>query len=330
MKEVFFKAIPWNKEEVTRALECGVDGLLVEQEHAEIAASLARVKVVKLEDAYIITLGSKQDEENAAAAMRAGNFTALAPGWEIIPVENLLAQSSELGLEVANLQEARLAFGILECGVRRVIVLPSGLAELKNILEELRFAENKIALGEARITEISPAGLGHRVCLDTISILRKGQGFLVGDASTFNFLVHAETESNPYVAARPFRVNAGAAHAYIILPKDQTAYLGELVSGREVLGVDCKGNTSMITIGRVKIEVRPMLRIRAVAEGANGLLEGGIFLQNAETVRLTKPDGEPISVVKLAAGDRVLCRIEQSGPAGRHFGMRIAEDIREV
>ena len=84
------------------------------------------------------------------------------------------------------------------------------------------------------ITSIKAAGLGHRVCVDTMSMLKKGQGMLVGNSSAFTFLVHAETESNPYVAARPFRVNAGAVHAYAVMPGDRTSYLEELSSGDEV------------------------------------------------------------------------------------------------
>ncbi|MBN9339690.1 MAG: hypothetical protein J0H52_06380, partial [Comamonadaceae bacterium] len=68
-----------------------------------------------------------------------------------------------------------------------------------------------------------------------MSMLKKGQGMLVGNSSAFTFLVHAETESNPYVAARPFRVNAGAVHAYAVMPGDRTNYLEELASGDEVL-----------------------------------------------------------------------------------------------
>ena len=51
-----------------------------------------------------------------------------------------------------------------------------------------------------------------------------------------------------------------------------------------------------------------------------------MFLQNAETIRLTAPDGTPVSVVTLKPGDKVLCRTDE---AGRHFGMRIKEDIQE-
>ena len=174
----------------------------------------------------------------------------------------------------------------------------------------------------AEIVRIEPAGLGHRVCVDTMSMLKRGQGMLVGNSSAFTFLVHAETEHNEYVAARPFRVNAGAVHAYIRLPGDKTTYLSEVVAGTEMLVVDNEGNTSVATVGRVKVEVRPMLLIEAKAHGKTG----AVFLQNAETIRLTAPDGTPISVVSLKPGDKILCRLDE---AGRHFGMRIKEDIQE-
>jgi 3-dehydroquinate synthase II len=75
-------------------------------------------------------------------------------------------------------------------------------------------------------------------------------------------------------------------------------------------------------VGRIKIEVRPLLLMSAQIGGA----QGQIFLQNAETIRLVRPDGSPASVVTLKEGDQVLCRTDQ---AGRHFGMRIAEQIEE-
>jgi len=145
---------------------------------------------------------------------------------------------------------------------------------------------------------------------------------LVGNSSAFTFLVHAETEHNEYVASRPFRVNAGAVHAYIRLPGDRTTYLSEVSAGTEMLVVDSEGRTTVATAGRVKVEVRPMLLIEAKVGGKLG----SVFLQNAETIRLTAPDGTPVSVVALKSGDKVLCRLDE---AGRHFGMRIKEDIQE-
>ena len=50
------------------------------------------------------------------------------------------------------------------------------------------------------------------------------------------------------------------------------------------------------------------------------------ILQNAETIRLTRPDGTPLSVAELKEGDEVLGYIEE---AGRHFGMKVEETITE-
>ena len=208
-----------------------------------------------------------------------------------------------------------------------IVVLPEALAELKAIVAQCKISQGREELQKSVITRVEPVGLGHRVCADTLSLLKRGQGMLVGNSSAFTFLVHAETEHNEYVAARPFRVNAGAVHAYARLPHDKTCYLGELAAGQEVLIVGADGQTSVATVGRVKIEVRPMLLVEAEAETPEGPKRGAVFLQNAETIRLTAPDGTPLSVVSLKPGDTVLCRLDQ---AGRHFGMRIQEEIREV
>ena len=202
------------------------------------------------------------------------------------------------------------------------MVLPSAIAELKEIVARCKLSRDHEELQEAVVTRIEPAGLGHRVCVDTLSMLHRGQGMLVGNSSAFTFLVHAETEHNEYVAARPFRVNAGAVHAYVRLPGDRTTYLAEVKAGSEMLVVDSQGGTTVAVAGRVKVEVRPMLLIEARV----GEKMGAVFLQNAETIRLTAPDGTPVSVVTLKPGDRVLCRLDD---AGRHFGMRIKEDIQE-
>jgi len=203
-----------------------------------------------------------------------------------------------------------------------IVVTPQAAGDLKKIVADVKLSQGKVPLHKGVITSIKAAGLGHRVCVDTMSMLKKSQGMLVGNSSAFTFLVHAETESNPYVAARPFRVNAGAVHAYAVMPGDKTNYLEELSSGDEVLVVSATGDTSLATIGRVKVEIRPMLLITAKV----GDTEGAVFLQNAETIRLTRADGEPVSVVSLKVGDEVLCKVDQ---AGRHFGMRISEEIKE-
>ncbi|MGB9597348.1 MAG: 3-dehydroquinate synthase II, partial [Candidatus Poribacteria bacterium] len=126
----------------------------------------------------------------------------------------------------------------------------------------------------------------------------------------------------PYCDPRPFRVNAGAVHAYIRVPDGKTKYLADLKSGDLILIVDSEGNTEVSFVGRSKIERRPMILVEAEYEGQTISL----VLQNAETIRLTQPDGSPISVTKLRLSDEVLVYIED---AGRHFGVKIEETIVE-
>lgn len=324
MKRIYVKAVPFDKHLVTLALESGVDGVIVEAEHAEAVAGLGRTRVLTPQELTPICLGAKADEEEAVSCLRAGQKVVLSDGWEIIPVENILAQADGLGVEVKSLDQARLAAGILERGVDFLVVLPEAKGELKQIVEDLKLSQGRVGLETATVTAIKAAGLGHRVCVDTMSKLTRGEGMLVGNSSAFMALVHAETEDNPYVASRPFRVNAGAVHAYAQMPGDSTRYLEELRAGDEVLIVDAKGATRLATVGRVKVEVRPMLLIELEAESGK---TGAVFLQNAETIRVVREDGEPVSVVALKEGDRILVKTDR---AGRHFGMRINEDITEA
>jgi len=174
----------------------------------------------------------------------------------------------------------------------------------------------------AEVVHIGPIGMGDRVCVDTCSSMEIGQGILVGNSSRALFLLHSESVSNPYVAPRPFRVNAGAVHAYTRIPGGKTHYLSELSSGDRVLIVDFEGNTVAGTIGRIKIEKRPLMMITARIKDN----EIDTIVQNAETIRLVSPEGKPVSVVDLKTGDAVLVSLEEHA---RHFGHAIDESIVE-
>jgi 3-dehydroquinate synthase II len=149
-----------------------------------------------------------------------------------------------------------------------------------------------------------------------------GHGMLVGNSSSALFLVHSESIENPYVSPRPFRVNAGAVHAYTKVPGGKTRYLSELAAGDRVLISDFRGVSTTGIVGRLKIEKRPLMLITASVSGINVTT----ILQNAETIRLTAPDGKPVSVVSLQPGDKVLVAVEEGG---RHFGHKIEETITE-
>lgn len=327
MAKVYFQSVPYDKNAVTIALEAGVDGIIAPMENVESVRGLARCEVWPAEEVLFIGLDSKQDEEKALQSIRSGQKTVLAKGWEIIPVENLLAQSDQVLAEAENVERAKLACGILERGVSGLVAPASAINEIREIVANCKISAGREKLTRAKVTRTLQVGLGHRVCLDTLTIMHRGQGMLIGNSSAFTFLVHAETERNEYVASRPFRVNAGGVHSYIRLPGDKTTYLEELKAGDELLVVDNNGDSFIAILGRVKIEVRPMLLVEAEAYDEEGKKHtGAVFLQNAETIRLTSPDANPLSVVRIKPGDEVLCRLDQ---AGRHFGMRVKEEIQE-
>jgi 3-dehydroquinate synthase II len=329
MQEVWVKIAPWNKELVLTALEGGAQGLWVEDGRGEAVKALARIPVLASDGDYVpgetaeIFRISDGKQEEEVAGLAASRLVVLeCTDWTIIPLENLIAKKVDVMPVVKSLDAARTAFGILEVGVRRVMLDIQEPLVLQAALEGLQVQGGREALEEAVVTEVRSLGMGDRVCVDTCTSMVPGQGMLVGDSSSALFLVHAETESNPYVAPRPFRVNAGAVHAYTRVDGGRTRYLAELSAGDTVMLVDSEGNTSPAVVGRVKIEKRPLLLIRAEVAGK------GVhtIVQNAETIRLTAPGGRPVSVVTLNPGDRVLVCLEEGG---RHFGHAVEETITE-
>lgn len=249
-----------------------------------------------------------------------------AKDWKVIPLENLIAalqgSRSKLFAEVGTAEEARTFLTALEVGVQGVLLRPRAREEVQKLRDVLdAFDAEQLALAKAEVLEVRPVGTGDRVCIDTCSLMKPGEGILVGSQSGGLFLVHAESLEAGYVAARPFRVNAGPVHAYALCPGGKTKYLSELAAGDEVLVVDAQGRARRAVVGRVKIETRPLVLLRAKL-GDKVL---ATVLQNAETIRLVTPGGAK-SVVELQPGDQVLVRTED---LGRHFGMAIRETIVE-
>jgi 3-dehydroquinate synthase II len=329
MRKIWVKVDPWDKDMVTTALEGGADGIAVPPGYSQKVKALGKIETIAEdgdlrigEDVIFFTIQSGQDEDEIVRLSRTKKVVLTCTDWTIIPLENLIAKGAQIIAQVCDLAEAQTAFGILEKGVSQILIHPKDPATLKQALAALKSMEDETCFEVAEITKVTPLGMGDRVCVDTCTAMHIGQGMLVGNTSNALFLVHSESVSNPYVAPRPFRVNAGAVHAYTRVPGGKTRYLSELSAGDEVMLVDYKGNTTRGIVGRIKIEKRPLMLVSARV----GELQIATILQNAETIRLTTPEGEPVSVVKLAAGDKVLVAMET---CGRHFGMKIEETITE-
>jgi 3-dehydroquinate synthase II len=329
MREVWVKVDPWNKELVTAALESGADAVVVPEGKSPYVKELGLIPTVSKDgdirwDADVVSyeIRSGEDEEKIIGLSRHKKVVVKTTDWSIIPLENLVARTQNIWVEVATLEQARTAAGILEKGVDGIIVNQPDPAALRLIVTEMKGAGQELALSRLKIMSLRPLPLGDRVCVDTCTMMGSGEGMLVGNASQALFLIHAETLENPYVAPRPFRVNAGPVHAYVLCPGGKTRYLSELKAGDEVLMVNAKGQAAPVVVGRVKIERRPLILVEALGPEA----PVATIVQNAETIRLIKPDGQPVSVVSLRPGDEILSYLEDSG---RHFGHKVEETITE-
>jgi len=242
--------------------------------------------------------------------------------WKIIPLENIIAKLHKIHTKIFAIAnspaEVRKMFSILEVGVDGVIFSSSSINEIREALVYL--GTRNFDLKPAKIIDIKEVGDGERVCVDTASMLHRGEGMLIGSRSNFLFLVHNESVGSSFTSPRPFRVNAGAVHCYTLSPDGTTNYLSEIETGSEVLVLDSKGKARRVTVGRSKIERRPMLMIKAQTGGEIG----GIIAQDAETIRFVKPNGHLVSVTHLKKGDSVL--VYSKSATGRHFGMEVSDE----
>ncbi|MFB6080890.1 MAG: 3-dehydroquinate synthase II [Haloferacaceae archaeon] len=279
----------------------------------------------RAQGAYVRILEEAYEGFAEAAAADAEYTLVVGEDWTIIPLENLIARIGDettLVAGVTSAEEAKTAFETLELGADGVLLDTDDPDEIRATVEVRDAVDREhLDLQWAEVTAVERAGSADRVCVDTGSIMDHDEGMLVGSMSRGLFFVHAETAESPYVASRPFRVNAGAVHAYVRTPGGETKYLSELGSGDEVQIVDLDGNTREAIVGRAKIETRPMFRV----EAAVGDDRVETLLQNAETIKVPTRDGRT-AVTDLEAGDEVLLYYEETA---RHFGEEVEESIIE-
>lgn len=330
MKRLWVNVVPYNKEIAIAALESGAEAVVLPEGGSATVRQFGKIKTVEASgdikpgvDVEFIDIAAKADEDRAAAVPADKTLVLRMLDWTIIPIENLLARRGKnIIVRVENSEQAKLMVEILEKGVDGVLLDTTDVNEIKKCAEIIHGISEKIALVEATVTTTKQLGMGDRACLDTCTQMTLGEGMLVGNTASGFFLVHSESIDNPYVASRPFRVNAGAVHAYTMAPGGKTKYLADLKAGDEVMLVDNEGRTQTAYLGRNKIERRPMTLIEAEADGH----PVSLVLQNAETIRLVDPQGKAVSITNLKPGDKVLAHIELSG---RHFGMKVEETLIE-
>jgi 3-dehydroquinate synthase II len=274
-----------------------------------------------------VRIRAKAYEEFAEAVADESEFTiVIGDDWQIIPLENLIARvgdDTELITGVQTAEDARTAYETLELGADGVLLDSDDPDEIRRTVEVRdEMGRETLDMQWAEVTDVEQTGSADRVCIDTGNLMEHDEGMLVGSMARGLFFVHAETAESPYVASRPFRVNAGAVHAYVRTPDGGTKYLSELQSGDEVQVVDANGNTREAIVGRAKIEKRPMFRVQAETDEGDRI---ETLLQNAETIKIRTRDGRK-AVTDLESGDEILVYLED---AARHFGEAVEESIIE-
>ncbi|MFX1568776.1 MAG: 3-dehydroquinate synthase II [Promethearchaeota archaeon] len=311
---------------------------LISNNKRKLEENLKNEKCKFKNSGFFIELKSKEDESEIIRLSKTRYFDFIivsAKDWKIIPFENLIAEmhsnDTDLIALVDSIKEAELVFNILEIGVDGILFKPKEIDDI-GMLRKLLKTEFNIKLTKAKITKIQTIPEAERVCVDSTSLLNIGEGFLVGSTAKGFCLIHSETFDTEFVSSRPFRVNAGDVSSYILVPDNdseklyRTKYLSELKGGDQVLAVSSKGEVRIVSVGRVKIETRPMIRFELEVVHENKRIKMSCICQNAETIRLVDINGETKSVVDIKIGDEVFVHI---GPGATHFGAVIKESIIE-
>jgi 3-amino-4-hydroxybenzoic acid synthase len=245
-----------------------------------------------------------------------------------IPLELMLATAQnspcQIYKKVTNARDGEVSLLIMETGADGLVLSTSNVKEIRSLDKIIqRVNEIHFELKEAIVKKIKPTGMGTRVCIDTTSELTQDEGMLLGSTSSGGLLICSETHYLPYMNLRTFRVNAGGVHLYVWGPDDRVGYLSDLRAGDKVVVVNSHGNARAVTIGRLKIETRPLLLIECEIEGVSI----NVFIQDDWHVRIFGSDGaiRPSSEIKI--NDKLLGYLDQPG---RHVGLRIDETIKEV
>ncbi len=240
-----------------------------------------------------------------------------------IPLEIVIAAADsspgQLICQADDLSEAQIIIDVLEKGSEGVLLAPRDANDVFDLMDLLRVKTEPLALSRLTVDSTEHLGLGDRVCIDTCTHFEKDEGMLVGSYAHGFILCCSETHPLPYMPTRPFRINAGALHSYVFGQDNRTNYLSELKAGSTVLGVDANGKTRRIVVGRIKLESRPLLSIKATSpEG----VQVNLIVQDDWHVRVLGPGASVLNVTELKPGDELLGYVATDK---RHVGWPVGE-----
>jgi len=295
----------------------------------------------------IVDVSTKDGQDEALAAVGSVDWILAdcSGDWKMIPAENLIVAAKSTGTRLAFVvQDEKDVVGLvraLELGVDALCVQPdvsfwNDVIKARQERNQSQSAsdstqpemEPQVVLGKCYRSEKS-AVVADRVCVDLVQALSPLEGCWVGSSAKILALILSEAATSSLVPSRPFRVNAGPVHSYILMGDGKTTkYLCELEAGDEVVVYDSKTDSSRsIAIGRLKVEVRPCLMVNLANDNGD---KSQVFLQQAETVRLGQGGESFIRVTELSSNPEesvpILLRCSVSGThIGKAYTGKVVE-----
>jgi 3-dehydroquinate synthase class II len=254
----------------------------------------------------------------------------------LVPIKGLQGTVDEVN-------QALNAFGTLESGID-VLYRSTNVKDIKQLDKEIEeILRGRMELVPAEVIEVHHTGLGHRVCVDTTTLMTAKEGMIIGSTGYGGIFVCSETHYLPHMNLREFRCNAGGVMSYVWGPSNIAIYLSECKAGTRLLAVDTDGHTRVVTVGRAKIERRPLLLIvcrvlrkdipashlqhlGAKAEDFPEEVLIKTFLQNDWHVRIMGADKKVRNSTLVRPGDKLLAYVDKPG---RHTGIEVPESIVE-
>ena len=289
----------------------------------------------------IVRLKDSSGQEEALAVLGSVEWLLVEvksyeSSWQMIPAENIIAAAQSTGTKLAfAVKKAADVAGLakaLELGVDALCISTAsanedpGLwqtafqarkernaeAEKSSVSSSSDAKESKpkpeIVLGSCWRRDTKGTVLADRICVDLVQKLLPEEGCWVGSSAKVMALVLSEAASSRFVPTRPFRVNAGPVHSYILLGDGiTTKYLCELQPSDQVIVYNTQTKSSKsVAVGRLKEEIRPCVLVELETQTADEFGEilgprGQVFLQQAETVRLAQTSGNFTRVTDLEA-----------------------------
>lgn len=274
------------------------------------------------------TVSDAESLDHACRAVRSDGLTVLTfRDPTNIPMEIVLAAAAGSAgtiITTADLvDDAIVHLSVLEHGPDGVMLTRPAPGDATRLASRVHAPSPGLDLVTLTVEGVRHVGTGERACVDTCTYLRQDEGILVGSWARALMLCVSETHPLPYMPTRPFRVNAGAIMSYALADAEHTRYLSELTAGDTVLAVRADGSTRPVTVGRVKIETRPLLAIDATAPDGEPV---NLIVQDDWHVRVLGPGGVVHNTTELRAGDEILGHLPGRE---RHVGYPIDELCHE-